>query len=186
MFFFGLGLLGFALPKFAFAPSPGVVRFVISAGLLAVSSLSFFLPFAVFFPSFWAHESLSLTGETKPTGHLPFGKVVGGRLPPIPPASLVAFTTCSTGLAHQCTEVLGTPVHWLAFFGPPVLLSSLARLTRFWFPPAPGPTGHQSGYWCTRLVLHQRTGMGAPVWRLVTPGWALDWPRRCLALRSLH
>ena len=67
------------------------------------------------FSSFRAHESLSLTGETKPTGNLPLGKVVGGLLPPIPPASRVAFTTRSTGLAHQCTEVLGTPVHWLAF-----------------------------------------------------------------------
>ena len=67
------------------------------------------------FSSFRAHESQSLTGETKPTGYLPFGKVVGGLLPPIPPASRVAFTTRSTGLAHQCTEVLGTPVHWLAF-----------------------------------------------------------------------
>ena len=66
------------------------------------------------FSSFRAHESQSLTGETKPTGYLPFGKVVGGLVPPIPPASRVAFTTRSTGLAHQCTEVLGTPVHWLA------------------------------------------------------------------------
>eukprot|EP00439_Symbiodinium_sp_Y106_P061222 s6770_g9.t1 len=65
--------------------------------------------------SFRAHQSQSLTGETKPTGDLPFGKVVGGLLPPIPPASRVAFTTRSIGLAHQCTEVLGTPVHWLAF-----------------------------------------------------------------------
>ena len=45
---------------------------------------------------------------------------------------------------------------------------------------------YQSGYWFTRLVLHQFTGCGAPVWLLVTPGWALDWPRRGLALTSLH
>ena len=111
------------------------------------------------FSSFWAHESLSLTGETKPTGYLPFGRYgeVGCPL----------FHQLPTGLAHQCTEVLGTPVHWLAFLARQSFLSSLARLTRFWFPPAPGPTGHQSGYWFTRLVLHQFTGCGAPVWLLV-------------------
>ena len=137
------------------------------------------------FSSFWAHESLSLTGETKPTGYLPFGRYWEVGCPLFHQLHRQPDHR-SAGLAHQCSEVLGTPVHWLALLAHQSFLSSLARLTRFWSPPSPGPTGHQSGYWFTRLVLHQFTGCGAPVWLLVTPGWALDWPRLGLALTSLH
>ena len=107
---------------------------------------------------------------------------MGGLLPPILPASRVAFTSRSTGLAHQCTEVLGTPVHWLAFLAH----QSFGAL----WPASPGSGFHQ-------LLVLQATslGTGTPGWystsplvsdhQFGNPGWALDWPRRGLALRSL-
>ena len=53
------------------------------------------------FSSFWAHESLSLTGETKPTGYLPFGR----------------YWEVGCPLFHQLHGQLDHPLHWSS---PPV------------------------------------------------------------------
>ena len=54
-----------------------------------------------YFSSFWAHESLSLTGETKPTGYLPFGRYWEAGCP----------------LFHQLHRQPDHPLHWSS---PPV------------------------------------------------------------------
>ena len=51
--------------------------------------------------SFWAHESLSLTGETKPTGYLPIGR----------------YWEVGCPLFHQLHRQPDHPLHWSS---PPV------------------------------------------------------------------